>query len=467
MRRNKKFLLCLIAASGISQASTLPVLTEQQVLMSVKKHYPLVLAAKYDIKKAQGEYLSAKGGFDPSVRSDFLITGVGKYNNRYFNTELSVPVEDSANRFFTGYRIGNGNFPVYDQNRETYDYGEVRAGMELPSLRDTHIDARRAKIAIGKISIRRNEQNLALMQLESQRAASISYWSWYVEGKKFEILKKLLKLSNDRQSMLMHSVKMGNLPAIDQTDNERIILQRRAALEKQDIIFKKSAYMLSLFYRDERGVSVIPELSQLPRALRMYRNAAVSKRGLEHFADQLQEHPQIQKLEAEKNASLVMLKAAQNKMLPVLNHRIYLAQDFGGGNPPLNRTSINYQMVFELPLYQREARGEIMAAQRVLERIDTELSFQHERFMVEFKDAINQIKLSLRIMAMTQKEIKVATEVEKAEWLRFQHGDSDLFLLNQRETVTAQAKIQYLDAVAQYNGALANLRFLTSSLKQL
>jgi len=450
-------IFCLFIAQDVYAAS----LTEANVLVSVEAHYPLIEAAAANIRKARAEYLAAKGKFDPTIRSQLISAPHGPFNYNYSNTELIVPIPDSGNNFFTGYRVGRGDFPVYYQDRKTFNDGEMRAGVEFPLLRDKDIDSRRAHIQQNKIKTIINEEELKLVKLQAKQAASVTYWDWYVEGKKLRLQHHLLELAQVRQTALDQSVKAGDIANIEAVDNQRIIIQRKNAVAAQTVAFQKAALILSLFYRDNTGNPILSGLDAIPGSLNKTvptGNKLFNTNANSDFL--IDQHPAIKRLDEQRNLSYVDLKTAKNKLLPMLNNRVFLAQDFGNSNnAPVNRTTVNYEIVFEIPLFQREAKGEIAAAKNLLSRINEEQRLQHDNLAMLLRDALNQIQAQQTIVKASLNEINLAAQVENAENIRFQHGDSNLFLLNQREVATLEANISYLDSIGNYNKALANLRY--------
>lgn len=434
-------------------------ISEQTVLSSVSTHFPLIIAAQENIKRARAEYLSAQGAFDPLIRSNMLVSPNGDYKYGNFGAEVLLPIEDSGNKLFTGYRIGRGTYPVYDQNLETYNYGEVRAGIEIPFMRDHEIDLRRTKIKQSGIDTNLSLQKLRMEKLKAEYDASLSYWDWYTAGKQLLLQQHMLKLAEDRQAALSKSVHAGDIAEIDAIDNNRAIMQRKAIVKMNEALFAKASLVLSLYYRDQSGHPIIPSIDNLP---------AGSNLNIVHFNDQqisqqindiINTHPSIRSYQEQYNSSLISLKQANNDFLPKINNRFYLAQDLGGGNPPLNKTTFNYELSFELPINQREARGQITAAEKQMEKLDQERRLQAEQLTVSIKKALIQLEVARKIIELTRKEAEMAAKVESAENVRYIHGDSNLFMLNQREVMTAEAQTRYLEAVKNYYIAVATLHY--------
>jgi hypothetical protein len=75
---------------------------------------------------------------------------VGYYNPLTLDTQVTQPTRLWGAQLFAGYRFGQGlsytGIPIYDGKIETNDYGEVRAGLTVPLLRNGPIDRARANI---------------------------------------------------------------------------------------------------------------------------------------------------------------------------------------------------------------------------------------------------------------------------------------------------------------------------------
>lgn len=455
----KKIFLFLLILSLPLRLSHARFLSESDVLASVSTNYPVIVAAKANILKARAEYLSSQGAFDPSIRSNMLVSPNGIYQNALAGVELNIPVANTGNRIFTGYRIGRGNYPPYDQYRETYNYGEFRVGLEIPFFRDRKIDDRRAKIMKARVGEKISEEDFRLKRLQTNLEATLSYWDWVSDGRQLLIQKEMLDIAVVRQKALDRSVHAGDVAEIESVDNKRIIMQRRAAVRMYEAIFQKSSLLLSLYYRNDQGQPIIPSINSIP-ALSKKDGAQENLRLSPSIIHQAMVwHPGIRLLSKQHEAALVSLKQANNSLLPFLNNKIYIAQDMGGGNPPLNRTTINYELNFEIPFNQRDARGQIAAANNALIKIDNEKKLQSEQIAVKIRQSLAQIEASKAIINYTRNETKMALRVQEAESIKFTNGDSNLFILNQRELSTAEAKTRYVDAVRNYHATLAHLKY--------
>lgn len=450
------FLSAFLILPIFADSKTLEV---NRVIESVSRHFPVIIAEQANIAKAKANLLSAQGGFDPVIKSQLLSSTIGVYRNLYLDTEISTPISDTGNKIFTGYRVGRGKFPVYDQKMWTYSQGELRAGIEIPWLRDNKIDDRRAKILTSQSYVNINERELDLKKLQVVRDAVFSYWDWYTEGSKLLIQKQLLQLAKDRQNVLRYRFEKGDIPEIDVTENLRLIMQREISLAQQTQNYQKAELLLSLYYRDKQGKPIIPNSYELPKIHQDVKSIHLNEHHSSEISTILSRHPVMKQLAEQRNISFVDLSIAENNLKPKLSNSIYVSQDFGAGNPPLNYTSINFQLSFELPVYRRQAIGAIQAAKSSLERIDQDKAMFIDRLNVNIKNALNQIHTINQIIDLTKRELAIAKKLEHAEQNKYEHGDSNLFLINLREQSTVETKIKLITALSDSKKARQDLLY--------
>ena len=111
--------------------ATLPAqtLTEQDVIASVRRNHPLLLAAIAGREAADAAYLEAQGGFDTTIRSRFDTDSFGFYENRRADTWVEQQLAFQGMSVYGGYRLGEGSFAPYDGKLDTRSFGEWRSGI--------------------------------------------------------------------------------------------------------------------------------------------------------------------------------------------------------------------------------------------------------------------------------------------------------------------------------------------------
>ncbi|MFM8443931.1 MAG: hypothetical protein ACKN9W_11410, partial [Methylococcus sp.] len=137
-------------------AETLPVkgrtLTLDTVVQSALESFPSLIAAARRKDMAAGEKLAAEGGFDTNLKLLSRSSIAGIYENEMVDIGFEQPTPYWGATFFGGYRLGSGNFPVYEGKSQTADSGEFRAGVTIPLWRNRTIDRRRASLAQAELT---------------------------------------------------------------------------------------------------------------------------------------------------------------------------------------------------------------------------------------------------------------------------------------------------------------------------
>lgn len=437
--KNKFLTLWLIAFSFVSNFAYGD-LALRDVLRSVNRHYPEILAARQNVLKAHGELISAWGAFDPSLQSQSRNLPMGGYQSNALDTEISLPTLTQGLRLFAGYRIGQGDYPVYYQNYLTNSGGEYRAGLSLPLLRDGNIDRQRTELINRKTMLHVRNQEVGALKLMVYQDTIHHYWRWVEAGITLDIFQQLLKLAKMRQEALVTQAKQGDLAQLSVTENQQIILQRQQLVVQARMELDKAAVALSIFYRGKTGKPIVPSTNLLPK-LPNPNHALISKTIIQAH-ERVRQHPQIKRLYGLSKIAAQERRLAQNTLLPQLDALAFTSKQYGtDGYPLLLPQAAQIGIRFLFPLYQREAKGKLLSATSDLHRLTIE-----QRFVLEkLQNQLGQLSIGLRRLykqhQLLSNELIMALAVQRGEFKKFQSGDSSIFLVNQREQITTQTKL--------------------------
>lgn len=438
------------------------VLNLPDVLLSVDHHYPLIVGAMQDLEKARADLLSAKGGFDPTLKSTYQTTLSGEYENRFFDTVVEQPTALWGTRFFAGYRNGQGNFGPYDERLLTQNDGEVRAGIALPLLRGGMIDDRRARIDSSQKAVEAAEESTNLQKLNSKRLATHRYYEWVAAVEKLKIAQSLLKIALDRDEAMSHRVLKGDAAKIEQTDNIRSVIQRESAVIAATRAVEKAALELSLFHRDPAGNPLLVSSEEAPSdGLKLPQdgepNARTYRNDLTKFAQEVSlRHPEVRRFQAQIAQNEVEKKLAKNSILPRLDAEFAVSKDFGQGSISKSIPEYKAAIKLEFPLLLRTGRGraDATAAQGI--KLDAAFALARDRIRVAVQDATQAIEASRKRIFLIKNEVDLSIKIEEAERIKFKHGDSNILTVNLREQATADAKSRIIDALTDFYRAQAD-----------
>ncbi len=444
----------LVLALAASTANAQGVLRLEDVLESVNRSYPPLLAVLQDAQIAEADMISALGRFDTSFRVRVDGDEFGFYDNERVDVGIDQPLQFQGMNLYSGWRRGIGNFASYDGKLETRSLGEFRAGMRLPLFRDRQIDSRRADLRkadlnrdVARLSI--DQQKIVIIQAATRR-----YWDWVAAGQRFRVAQALLELATRRNDILKEGVRLGQLPAIEVTENERAILQRRSQVVEGERGLQQAAIDLSLFYRDASGQPQLAQENQLPPAFPEI-TAMVEDRVREDIETALRRRPEIQRFIVQRRQTEVDAKLAQNQLLPNVDVLMGFTAEGGTGAVKRGPQELKATLLFDLPLQRRVAEGRERSAEARMTQIDHRTRFTRDQVTAEVQDAISAVQAAYRRAKLLNEEVRVARQLEDMERSRFDLGDSNQFFVNLREQVTFDASVREVSAIADYFRAYA------------
>lgn len=446
-----------VAAANEASSSALSL---DEVIRSVERTFPLLVAAEKEREIAEADVQSARGGFDPSLRARASSIPYGGYPSDRLDVSLEQPTGLWGARFFGGWRYGRGSFAAYDGKYETADYGEGRIGAQVPLWRDGPVDRRRATLAKAEIGTDVARLSVEEQKLVMIRAASIRYFDWIAAGRKLSIARSLLVMATTRDAQLAARVDRGDLPAYERAENLRVMHQREAQVVAAERALENAAIELSLYLRNESGAARLPERSRLPADLPpLTREGVLMADRAESVA--VAQRPETKRLAALVAQSRIEADLASNQTKPGVDIVVMGSKDFGPGPPKIVPTELEVGILLDIPILTRVQDGRKRAAEAQISRLSEQTRYARDRIVADVRDAMSIISLARERAAAIRKEVDVARTLIDSERRRFDLGESTLLMVNLREQAFAEAELREVDAVADYHRGVAALRAAT------
>ncbi|MBL9008612.1 MAG: TolC family protein [Myxococcales bacterium] len=447
-------------ADASSSAAGGPLLLPE-VVQSVERFYPLIEAAQRDVQIAEAELQTARGAFDPIARARADGAALGYYQGGRADLLVEAPTPWWGTTFFGGYRVSFGKFADYDGKLETNQYGELRAGVQVPMWRNGPIDRRRANISRAELGRGVATTGLVQQRIDSLRLGGLRYWDWLAAGQRFRTAQALLQLATTRDDQMAIRVQRGELPAIERTDNRRALLQRKGLTVLAERALQQAAIELSLYLRASDGMPVLVDMQRMPSEFPRPPSSGIdqSQGRIERDIEwAMQRRPDVERLRLQREQQRVERDWARNQMAPGIDAQVAVSQDFGPGLASREPTVLEGSLVIDIPTLNRAARGRSAAAQAAMQRIDAQLRLQRDRVGTELRDMLSALAAAAERVRIATDELKTSREVEAAERERFALGDSTLFVVNLREQATFEAALREIDALADFQRALTTYR---------
>lgn len=447
-------------------------LTLDTVLNRVETHFPLLLSILEERGLASADRLTAEGAFDLTLRSG-LTNQEGSFGNTRLDIQLDQPIAQTGANVFGGYRMGLGDFPVYNLGQKTASAGEFRGGVTVPLLRDRPIDRRRAALRQAVIAEQIADPVIRRAQLDFLRTASRAYWAWVAAGEQYRIAQDLLKLAEDRQAFFEGRLKAGNEDVIRVDDNRRSIFDRRGRLKSAERSFQQASLELSLYYRDDTGQTIVPTAAQLPAAfadLNPVPVGADQSTAAVHAA--LASRPELERLKLQKDRAAVELKLAMNQYEPALNVGAGFTQDVGPSKKSFSgvdifasdKTSATAFATLEMPWQRREAQGRARRALIQMNQLAQQERYAQDLIRTEVLDAISAIVFASERLTQARLELAEADKVAANEKKRVLDGGRDVVDLNLRELNAAEARGKVVMTLAEFYRSFAEFRAATGQI---
>ncbi len=442
-----------------------PTLSLGEVLDAVTAHHPALRAAGAGVDGAAGDRLAAQGAFDLELGATGKVVPVGKDVWHYADTGLRQPTTVWGTEIFGGWRQGGGEVPLYAGDKKTTDAGELVLGVALPIWQGGAIDPARAKLQQAGVKVELAELDVASTRLKLSFSAAKAYWKWVASGHKLRIVQFLLDTAEARNSQIEARVKGGDLAPIELIENQRAILKRRSQQIKARQALAEAALRLSIFLRDDEGRPVVPPPGAVPThfpdpepdpAIPLDEDQAAAR----------DQQPTLRKLAAYRAVIAVDRDLADNQLAPRIDLTVAGIQPLTSDpDDPYRKTEVEAGLKFKLPLQRRKAQGARDRADADLARIDHDLTLARQQLDAMVAEARVSLAAATERVDNAHAELSVAGQVEAAEKLRMELGDTTLLMVNLREQARADAANRLVDALADHHVAFAT--YLTATTRGL
>ncbi len=466
-------LLCISSLAFAEKTETTsaePELTPNTVLQSAALHFPKVIEMLADQRAAEARALSAEGAFDLIFDGESFNWADGFYNSRYLEGRASRYLSRQGGpQIYGGYRVSNGTFPIYEDERFTNTGGQVKLGALFSLLRDRDIDPRRFNVTDTQLATREAEFDVLLTRIGVAQKALVAYWRWVALGQKQLVYENLLNIALEREVGLEREVERGARAQIVLTENRQNITRRQSLLAASTRDFAIAANELSMYYRDGDGEPLIVSSEQLP-AYKPSPQADGSFYELQNLNSLYESRPELKRLRNTITRAIRRIKLNENALLPRLDVNLELAQPFGAvaeGGGSRDETDLIIGLRFSVPLEQRAAKGALAETKAKLSALRQKERLMENTIQMEVGNILLDLSAAEELLWLAQQEVNQAETLRDAEIRRFEQGASDFFLVNIRENTAAEARVRYYLAGLKREVAQTNFDAATVNLKKL
>lgn len=433
----------LFALKNIIAQQNNNILPLQDFIAKIKQHHPLAKVAAITEEKAVAGIQIAKGAFDPVLDVEANAkTFDGKNYYRYNNGEIKIPLP--IGDFKTGIENNAGQF----LNSEVTTGRSSYAGVEIPLVKNVLIDKRRAALQQARIALNENRQMRNMMMNDLLLDAYLSYNDWAGAYKLYNVFSEYVGVSAARLKLVNIGYENGDRAAMDTTEAfiqmQSFMLMQNEAL----IALKTAAFELNNFIWDEKQTAQQIADNIIPDTL-VLNGITLQKALLNIIAESnttnpflLQYRYKIEGLEVERRLKFQNLLPEVNAKANILNRNFNPLKNAG---LPLLENNNRWGVGIKIPLLFRQGRGEYKMAKLKLQ--ENNLLFKQKTVETEnkIKDYYNRVNILQTQITTANSALINYNSLLRNELLRFNNGESSLFLVNSRENKVLEIKQKIIE----------------------
>lgn len=451
-------ILSLLTANVRAQSK----LSYGDFLRNVSENHPAAIRSENLKRFGEVQLRASQGNFDPQV--------YGSYDNKFFKnieyytySEAEVKQQIySAQYIKAGYEYGSGTF--IDPERLTATYGLPFVGVELGLLQGMMIDKNRAEVmkARAYVDYYAAERNNLLNKLYYE--ASLNYFDWVFNVKKLSLNGYFLSLADQRLQGIDALAKIGERAAMDTIEAAIFLQARQIDYQNAMIDIQKSVNDLSSFnWIGEQPAAILSDFAP-DDSLDIYYDKVVQKIS-QAILDTI-DNPVINKFTSFQRVLDVDVRLKREYIKPKLN----VSYNILSSDPTIftgTLTTNNYKwgLNFAVPLYLRQSRNEYRLSKITSRNNSLELANVRTELQYKISANLASIQLLSEQIINADRSARYSKALVEAERLKFENGESSLFLLNTRESKWLESELKLAEYKLKYIQLYFQLVYLKGQRK--
>ncbi|MBF9220866.1 TolC family protein [Hymenobacter ruricola] len=443
-------------------------ISHAEFLALLDQFHPIARQANLNPERAQQEIRQARGAFDPSLTGKYY--GKQLKGNDYYHdweTALRVPTWFGVD-VKAGWDRGVG--PYVNPQEYTASSGLSYVGLSVPLSQGLLIDERRTAVRVAQALSGLAEAERRGILNKLRLSASKDYWEWALATQRLRLLTTNEQVAGTRFAATRQRVLAGDLAAIDSVEALSELLNRRAQRVAARVQWQNAALVASSYLWDADGRPRELPPTARPQALppapawRPLRPDSLAQ-----LTEQaLQRHPDLAKTRAKQVQLGLENRLALNKLLPKLSvdyNLLLPGQPFGleGSPRPFagGYSANNYKLglSFAQPIMLRAERAKRQLVQLKLRDAGYQLSHEQRQVTNALQTAANDWQALLEQLRLQQQATANYQRLRNGEQIRFENGESTVFLINSREASLLAARQKLAELQAKYAQTQAQVRY--------
>ncbi|HEX4645745.1 MAG TPA: TolC family protein, partial [Verrucomicrobiae bacterium] len=339
--------------------------------------------------------------------------------------------------------------------------GSASIQLQQPLLKNSWIDAARLNIQVNKKLLKISELGLRQQIMSTVTSVELAYYDLKLAQQNVTVQEQALKLAEQLLSANRQRVEQGVLASQDEKQAESQVASQRAvwldarrALAAQQNVLKG---LLSDKMAEWQDVIIEP-VDEISAAQQAFSRQESWRKGLKLRPDLLQAQLDLERLG-------YVLKFNRNQLYPQLDvvgsygysgaEREYAGVfgDLRRGNSPF----YSYGALVTIPLGNLAARNNYQISKAGQQQALVKLQRLEQNIMLQIENAVQLAQTDYERVGATREARQFADAALQAEQTKFENGKSTSFFVLQFQRDLTAARSTEIQALADYNKALALL----------
>ena len=455
MERLKLAVVLMLLPLYVAASDTLTLVQFQDLLL---KNHPLITSANLNEDIAESYLIKGQGVLDPKFYTDYDGKQFKDINYfRRWNSEVKIPTKYPVD-VSIGYENNSGEFLNGDNDVPSNGllYGTVSVSLLRGLLFDEQRFALRESELLADKS--RIERELIIRNIIVQSLNA--YIDWAAAFNDLIIADAFLDRVSDRHLFIIQLFENGDKPSID-TIESRINLN--TALKNQlsrteDLIRKRQK--LNMFLWDDRGEPMVLVESVVPQNISVVTDLLLAETIA--ITQNWNADPLIRKKQNEIDQISLVNRLEREQLKPQLDIKFNTIHSLGDDAIEYSYNVRDYKVgaTILVPLRNRKTQGQIdlnnaLISQKELDQTYYRADLQNMYQVLNRAQSLNQQSLEVSI-----EKVENSRLLYEAEQLKFELGESSVFLLNSRERKLLESETEYIKNLKALSRIYNELYFL-------
>jgi outer membrane protein TolC len=447
--------------SSLCTAAQQP-MTLEEFLGAVRAYHPIAKQAAIGVEIARAEVTSARGAFDPVLQNNISrkeLGGLLYYDHQL--SEVRIPTWYGVD-IVAGIETLSGQRTPNADTKGNSSY----VGFSVPVAKGLLMDRRRADLQQAKIfqDLSVQEQRAILNDLLYDAARA--YWNWWQQYQVQLLFRQAIQNAVERLRLVRTAFQIGERPAID-TVEALAQLQSFQLMEQEiNLGFANTQLDVTVFLWQQNGEAYTLPQAVVPQGASPLMIEAMQP---EKLLQQVQLHPELQQYRFKLEALQVERRLKFQSLLPSvylkynqLNKSHDLTKTFSS---PWLENNYRYGLSVGLPIRLSEGRGEYRKAKLKIEQTEWQQLNKRVSLETKLRQYFNEWRQLGQQIQLQQQAIASYAQLQRGEEIRFQNGESSLFLINSREQKTIEARQKLIELQGKEQKARASVLWAAGALQ--